>query len=187
MGCYSFSVPRASSVFPPNGSRLPALGKGEAWGPYNLVSQTRTKLNHRVTHTGGGSSEGWGKMAPRCIKTYERGWCTHSWFILPWAGENSTHVCLPCVASRIARRQESWRLCVASCALQLATHLLGPLFLADEWLDQGPAKSISWSDMARVKQEMPGQHRIGPSTPISTGWWLYISSQLLWLLGVFSL
>lgn len=95
--------------------------------------------------------------------------------------------CLPCVASCIARRQESWRLCVASCAQQLATHLFGPLFLADEWLDQGPAKSISWSDMARVKQEMPGQHRIGPSTPISTGWWLYISSQLLWLLGVFSL
>ena len=98
-----------------------------------------------------------------------------------------SHVCLPCVASRITRRQESWRLSdAARCALQLATHLFGPLFWLDGWLDQGSVKSIGWSNMARVKQALFSRQRIGPATAISTVIVAaYISSLPLWLLGDF--
>lgn len=73
-----------------------------------------------------------------------------------------SHVCLLSIASHIAGRNESWRLSgAACCALTLATHLSGPPFWLDRWLDQDLVKSINWSNMARVKQALTSRHRIG--------------------------
>lgn len=62
--------------------------------------------DQRATHTGGVTSEGWDKMAHRCTKAYERGWCTHPTLVHTTLDqEELSYMYLLCVASCILRRQ----------------------------------------------------------------------------------
>lgn len=106
-------------------------------------------------------------MAPRCIKVYERVWCTRPWFILSCTRENSP-TCLQCVASRTAKSPEGWAMLYSVICL-LATYLFGSLFWLDEWLEQGPVKSDSCSNMARVKQTLPFGIAQVPRLPSALG------------------